>query len=54
MCFRRIAPDLRGRQRVGSRDISRVWRLVAEARLLKAERNQRFAPRERKPRARGQ
>ncbi len=54
MCFRRIAPDLRGRQRVGSIDISRVWRLDAEARLLKAEQSRRFALRERKSRARGQ
>lgn len=53
MCFRRIAPDFRGRQMVGSTDISRVWRLVAEARLLKAERSRRFALRENKSRARG-
>lgn len=54
MCFRRIAPDLRGRQRAGSIDISRVWRLVGEARSSKAEQSRRFALRERKLRARGQ
>ena len=53
MCFRRIALDFRGSQRVGSIDISHVWRRVAAARLLKAEQSQRFALRERKSRARG-